>query len=402
MVREETLSDAIVYNKVNLLRKDFFDYIGKNSGKVDANLPVFFGHVVSALENSFPALPEEQFDDFIDSITFRVLDASSSTPDSGYLGRVILNAARVKKRRDADRGTSIVTGLKLLKIGNYILALEFLKKYWNLDVMLGVAVAYCHYSLSLAGSTAGSQEPEPAASSVEAERMAREKMLDLSRKKPPLQKLPQLDVDDAAFLNDIFWKMILLSLDWFPHEAWFVTVGLEKAKISGNEEMRVKLLDIGAEQFYDDIDVLREMYCSRLDNKDIGGAAGIVNHLLKRYPESLEPVLLGLNLSLLTTKKITYHSFRKLAVTKGMPSQILDLFDFEFDLLHNETKDALGRLPEIEKHYPYLGYYVTALRHIANDVSSEDEQKSLFAKKAMLDSVEKYCGEIIRGKMPFR
>ncbi|HPD76619.1 MAG TPA: hypothetical protein PKZ65_11210, partial [Methanoregulaceae archaeon] len=70
MVRGETLSDAVVYNKVNLLKKDFFGYIDKNTGKVDANLPVFFSHVVSALENSFPNLSDEQFDAFIDSITF--------------------------------------------------------------------------------------------------------------------------------------------------------------------------------------------------------------------------------------------------------------------------------------------------------------------------------------------
>jgi len=42
--------DAIVYDKLNLLKKDFFGYIERNTDKVDANLPVFYGHVISALD----------------------------------------------------------------------------------------------------------------------------------------------------------------------------------------------------------------------------------------------------------------------------------------------------------------------------------------------------------------
>jgi len=53
-MRGEKLSDAIDYDKLNLLQKDFSGYIARNTEKVDANLPVFYGHVISALENSFP------------------------------------------------------------------------------------------------------------------------------------------------------------------------------------------------------------------------------------------------------------------------------------------------------------------------------------------------------------
>jgi len=399
MVRGETLSDAIVYNKVNLLKKDFFGYIGKNTEKVDANLTVFFSHVVSALENSFPDLPDEHFDAFIDSITFRILDAGS-TSDPARIENIIQNATRVKRCRNARRGIDIVVGLKLLKTGDYRDALEYLKNFWNLDVMLGAAVAFCYHSLSGLQSPAGPEAGETKPSEMEL--LAREKMLDLSRKKPPLQKLPQLDLEDTAFLDTIFWQVLLLALEWFPHEPWFVTVGLEKAKVSGNSDMQKRMLAIGAERFFDDIHVLREMYHSRIENKDIGGAAGIVNHLLKRYPDNLEPVLLGLNLSLLTTKKITFHSFRKLAVTKGMPPQILELYDFEFGLMNNETHDAQSRLAEIEKHYPYLGYYVDALQYIAKDVASEDEQRRKSARKTLFDSIGNYCNEVIRGKFPFR
>jgi len=398
MVRGETLSDAVVYNKVNLLKKDFFGYIDKNTGKVDANLPVFFSHVVSALENSFPNLSDEQFDAFIDSITFRILDAGPVV-DPARIENIIQNATRVKRCQNARRGIDIVVGLKLLKSGNYGDALEYLKNFWNLDVMLGTAVAFCYYSLSGPESSAGKGA---GAKPGEMELLAREKMLDLSRKKPPLQKLPQLDLGDSSFLDTVFWQILFLALEWYPHEPWFVTIGLEKTKATGNSGMRQRLLAIGAERFFDDINVLREMYYSRIETKDIGGAAGIVNHLLKRYPDSLEPVLLGLNLSLLTTKKITFHSFRKLAVTKGMPSQILELYDFEYELLNNDTQDAPGRLAEIEKHYPYLGYYVSALRYLAKDVASADEQRRNAAKMTLFDSIGNYCSEVIRGKFPFQ
>ena len=400
MVRGERLSDAIVYNKMNLLKKDFFGYIEKNTIKVDANLPVFFGYVVSALENSFPDISDESYDDFIDSITFKTLDVSSNINDFEYVKKVILNALRLKKRKDADMGVNIVVGLKLLKIGDAAHALEYLRNYWNLDVMLGAAVAHCYYALSLREYT--EEERQKKSRPGEMELLAREKMIELSRKKPPLQKLPQLELEDPAFLDKIFWQMIFLSLDWFPSEAWFVTIGLEKAKISNNGEMKKRLLEIGAEQFYNDINFLREMFYFKLESKDAGGAAGVVNQLIKQYPDDLEPIFLGLKLSLLTTKKITYHSFRKLAIIKGMPAHTIGLFDFAFDLLNKENKEALGHLADIEKNFPYLEYYVTTLQYLAKDFFSEDESRKKMAKRAILDSIEKYCIEVIRNKEPSR
>ena len=148
-MRGEQLTDAIVYEKLNLLIKDFSGYIERNTGKVDSNLPVFFGYVISALEKSFPDLSDESYDDFIDSITFKVLDASSNIDDFEYIRKVITNALRLKKRKNADIGVNLVVGLKLVKNGDYGHALDFLKKYGHLDAMIGMAIAYCHFVLSL-------------------------------------------------------------------------------------------------------------------------------------------------------------------------------------------------------------------------------------------------------------
>ena len=400
MVRGEKLSDAVIYNKLYLLKKDFSGYIEKNTTKVDANLPVFFGYVVSALENSFPEISDDSYDDFIDSITFKVLDVSTNINDFEFVKKVITNALRLKKRKDADMGINIVVGLKLLKIGDYNHALEYLRNYWNLDVMLATAVAHCYYTISLREIT--DQEQGKKSRLGEMELLARERMLETSRKKPPLQKLPQLELEDTTFLDKIFWQMIFLSLEWFPSEAWFVTIGLEKAKISNNIEMKKRLLDIGSEEFYNDINFLREMFYFKLESKDAPGAAGVVNQLIKHYPDNLEPLFLGLKLSLLTTKKISYHSFRKLAITKGMPAHTIDLFDFMFDVLSKDNKEAFGHLADMERVYPWLEYYITTLRYIAKDFFSDDETRQKIAKKTLLDSIEKYCLEVLRTKEPLK
>jgi len=75
-MRNELLSDAILYEKLDQMKNDFFGYIEQHSAKVDENLPVFYGHVLAALENSFPNLDDQAFDQFIDTITFKVLDCT--------------------------------------------------------------------------------------------------------------------------------------------------------------------------------------------------------------------------------------------------------------------------------------------------------------------------------------
>ncbi|PKL64270.1 MAG: hypothetical protein CVV32_10035 [Methanomicrobiales archaeon HGW-Methanomicrobiales-3] len=389
-MREEKLSDAIVYDKLHLLQRDFSGYIERNTVKVDANLPVFYGYVISALENSFPNLSDEAHDEFVDSITFKVLDTSKNIDDFDFVKRVMTNAIRFKKRKNAEVGINIVVGLKLLKVGDYVHALEYLKKYATLDAKLGTAVAFCYYTLSL-------REFKKDDESIrnhrpgEMELLARELMINLARIKPGVGQIRQLEIDDPAFLDKIFWQMILIGLEWFPSEKWFLEIGLKNAALTNDSVMRKRLLDIGSEHFYTDITFLREMYYYKLENRDAGGAAGIVNQLIKQYPNELEPVYLGLKLSLLTTKKMTYHSFRKLALSKGMPAQIIELFDFSFELLNREPKEAFNRLADFEREFSDLQYFATVLRYIAADFSSSEDVRVRRAKKALLDAIEQFC-----------
>lgn len=396
-MRGEKLSDAIVYDKLHLLQKDFSGYIERHTTKVDANLPVFYGYVISALENSFPDISDEIHDEFVDFITFKVLDTSKNIGDFEFIRKVIVNATRFKKRKDAETGISIVVGLKLLKNGDYIHALDFLKKYAMLDTKIGTAVAFCYYTLSLKEFKAGDESVQTHRPG-EMELLARELMLNLATKKPPLNQVKQLEVDDPSFIEKVFWQMLFIGLEWFPSEKWFVEVGLRNATLTGDPVMRKRLLDIGAEHFYTDIYFLREMFYYKLENRDAAGAAGVVNQLIKQYPNELEPLYLGLKLSLLTTRKITYHGFRKLAQSKGMPPQILELFDFAFELLNREQKEASERIAEFERQYPRLQFFAIALQYIAADFTSSDEVRVKRAKKALLESIEYFCFEELKIK----
>jgi hypothetical protein len=396
-MRGEKLSDAIVYDKLKLLKKDFSGYVERNTVKVDANLPVFYGYVISALETSFPNLSDDVHDEFIDNITFKVLDVSQNSGDSEYIRKVIANAVRFKRKKNAELGVNIVVGLKLVKTGDYVHALDYLKRYISLDAKIGAAVGYCYYALSLREfrkDDVSARNYRPG----EMELLARETLLDLTRTRPPVNKLPQLQIDDPSFLEKTFWQMVFIGLDWFPSEKWFVEIGLENAVFSGNADMRKRLLEIGSERFYSDIHFLREMYYYNLESRDAGGAAGVVNQLIKQYPDDLEPIYLGLKLSLLTTKKITYHNFRKLAITKSMPPHIIELLDFAFDLLSHEPQDATNRISEFEAEYPHFRYYATALRYLAYDFSSNNEVRIKKAKKALLDSVDQFCLDQLKKK----
>jgi hypothetical protein len=389
-MRGEKLSDAIVYDKLHLLKRDFSGYIERNTAKVDSNLPVFYGYVISALESSFPHLPDDAYDEFIDGITFKVLDTSANFSDFEYVKRVMANAVRFKKKKNAEMGINIVIGLKLVKTGDYAHALDFLKKYAGLDAKLGTVVAYCYYVLShreFRKDDEATKNYRPG----EMELLARELMLNLARKKPAVNTLRQLEVDDPSFLEKIFWQMIFTGLEWFSSEKWFVEVGLQNAAFTRDAEMRKRLLDIGSERFYNDSRFLREMYYYKLENRDAAGAAGVVNQMIKQYPNDLAPIYLGLKLSLLTTKKITYHSFRKLAITKGMPSHIIELLDFTFDLLNRDHKEAILRMTDFETEFPQYQYYMIPLRYLAQDFISDDEARIKRARKTLLDSVEQFC-----------
>ncbi len=390
-MRGELLSDAIEYERLDLLRKDFVGYIEKHGSKVEENLPVFFGHVFAALENSFPDLSDTHFDEFIDAISFKLLDDASRDLTPEFIDRVRANALRAKRSQLDGAGTAIVAGLTLFKRGDWYHAAEYLHDHALGDAGIGIALAYCYYMLGLqrraqAGSSQGSG---PDIRELE----AREVLVTLAQKGTRLRSLHHLDLIELGFLSRPFWTMIFAALEWFPSDQYFLRLGLQGARESGDIVRREQILNIGIERFFDDMFFLRELYALKLEQRDGAGAAGVLKQMMQQAPGELEPIYYGLKLSLLTTRRITYYSFRRLAITNGMPLHLLSILDYVFSLFSEKPAEAGGILRDLRRDHPELHSLQTAVEYIARDLASEDKNRAKRAKKALIDTVDYYCME---------
>ncbi|MDD1677364.1 MAG: hypothetical protein LUQ40_06475 [Methanomicrobiales archaeon] len=379
--------------RLDNLKKDFFSYIEKNSPKVDANLPVFFGYVIASLDPFAPEISDDMYDEFFDEITLKVLDESKNASDLAFIEKVCANAIRAKKRSDARTGIDIAAGIKLMKLQDYTHAVPYLRNYAERDAIIGTAVAYCYYMLSLREIADRHHSP---AQRSDAELLAREQVLAVARKGIPIGTLSGFAQRDEEWLTRAFWLMISSGIEWFPNEKGLIKLGLGKAARDGNKEMRLELLKIAIERFFDDMDFLRESYYLRLEERDAIGAAGIVKQMLQQYPDALEPIYFGIKLSLLTTVRTTYDSFRKLAVAKGMPTHILQLLDLAFSLMVKDAPGANTILRDLKQRANSYQYYAITLEYLAHDVFGADEKRARRAKKAVLDSLDAFCIQTLR------
>ena len=335
---EECQPDAIVRVKLNQLKKDFFDYIDKNSDKIDANVPVFYGQVIDTLEKTLPNVNDDLYDHFIDSITMRVLEKSTMSKDIAYVEKLFDYAERNKRRRTGKSLFDIVLGIKLINLGKYTEAIEQLKKYRNVDVLICPALAYCYSARSpQQGGDIDQEEqirgPTPSALA------AREQMIELVRLNPPINRLKEMGIGDDPGINKIFWFMLKQAIAWFPEERDFLRIGIEKASKDGKRDIREELLGIAIERFFDDMYFLRELYKLKLEKRDAGGVAGVVKQMTQQYPDELEPIYYGLKLAIITTREDVYDRFRKLAMSKNFPQHALSLLDFTFDFRDPLLKD---------------------------------------------------------------
>ena len=385
--------DRTLEERLDSLKKDFFSYIEKNSPKVDANLPVFFGYVIASLDPFAPEISDEAYDEFFDEITLKLLDESTNASDLTFIEKVCTNAIRAKKRSDARTGIDIAAGIKLMKLQDHAHAVTYLRNYADRDAIIGTAVAYCYYMLSLREIADRSQSP---ALRSDNELLAREQVLAVAQKGIPIGTLSRFARRDAEWLTRSFWLMISSGIEWFPNEKGLIKLGLEKAVRDGNKEMRLELLKIAIERFFDDMDFLRESYYLRLEERDAIGAAGIVKQMLQQYPDALEPIYYGIKLSLLTTVRTTFDSFRKLAVAKGMPHHILQLLDLAFFLMIKDAPGANMILRELKQRSNPYQYYAITLEYLAHDLFSTEEKRARRSKKAILDSLDHFCVAKIR------
>jgi hypothetical protein len=394
---DEWQPDAIIRLKLDQIKHDFFDYIDKNIDKIDANIPVFYGHVIATLEKNLPEISDELQDQFIDNITVRVLNMSKRSDDLAFIEKLFDYAERNKHNKKGRALYDIVLGMKMVELGKYPEAMEILKKYRTADVLILPAIAYCYLVPALkTGDNISSEElvrgPTPAALA------AREQMIELVRIKPPVNRLKEMGIGDDPGINKIFWFMLKQAIEWFPSEREFLRIGIEKATKDSRKDIREELLSTAIERFFDDMYFLREAYKLKLESRDAGGVAGIVRQMTQQYPDELEPVYYGIKLAIITNREDVYHKFRKLALSKNIPKNALLLLDFAFELVNGKQHEALACLDEIRMKFGTQHYYVTLLEYVAHDFLSDDEKKVKQAKKAIIDSIDQYCMKLLKIK----
>jgi len=395
---EEKLAGLTLDERLRKVRNEFLDYIDKNINEISATLPVFFAHIITMLSDSFPGLKDEAHDEFIDSITYRILSASRQGKNIQFVEKVCANALRAKKGQRAKQGTDIIAGIELLKSEDYAHAARILKDYSHLDAIIGAAVAYCYYMISMRElaslrekvTSIDEKERRP----DEHELLAREEMLRLANSRPPFNAVRELRIreeEEEPLLRRAFWLMISCALEWFPNEKGFLFVGLEKAKRDRNREMKNELLKIATERFFDDMLFLKEMYRFKLEIRDGDGAKAVVRQMIQQFPDGLEPLYFGLMISLLSPKKSTYDGFRKLLLMKGVPEHIPALMDVAFEVMSNKPGQALSFLREVKGKFPQFDFYFISLEYLLSETSAEDQKRNRRAKKVFIDSIDRFC-----------
>lgn len=391
---EEWQPEAVYRLKLDRLKKDFIEYIYANSERIDANIPVFFGHVIASLDKTLPGLSDELYDQFIDAMAFAVLEASKKSEDIPFVEKLFDYAMRNKRVSRNRVVYDILLGMKMINTGKYAEGAEQLKKYRNVDALICPAVAYCFFVLST--------QQSPIEISSEGQRLkdmalaAREQMMDLVRINPPINRLQDLEITEDPRINKIFWFMIKKAIDWFPSERAFLRIGLEKATRDNRRDLKEELLNIAIERFYNDMFFLRELYKLKLENRDAGGVAGVVKQMTQQYPDDPEPIYYGLKLSVITSRPDTYFKFRKLAASKNFPVRALVLLDYAFEVMSGKQVEAAACMDEIKKRFGPQNYFVTLLEYVAHDFQSDDTKKVKRAKKAIFDAVDQYCSTLLK------
>jgi hypothetical protein len=394
---EEWQPDAIIRLKLDQIKREFFEYIDKNIDKIDTNVPVFYGHIIATLEKNLPDISDDLHDQFIDTITIRVLEASKRSDEITFIEKLFDFAERNKRRKTGKALYDIMLGMKMINLGRYPEAIELLKKYRTVDALICPALAYCYF-VHIPQQEGDINQDELIRGPTPTALAAREQMIELVRLNPPVNRLKEMGIGDDPGINKIFWFMVKQAIAWFPGDREFLRIGIEKASKDGRKEIREELLAIAIERFFDDMYFLRESYKLKLENRDAGGVAGVVKQMTQQYPEELEPVYYGLKLAIITTREDVYHKFRKLALSKNIPQNALLLLDFAFELVNGKQYEALACLDEIKVKFGTQHHYVTLLEYVTHDFLSDDEKKVKQAKKAIIDSIDQYCLKLLKIK----
>lgn len=393
---QEWQPDSLFQTRLNEVRQDLIRYIENNSEKIDTNIPVFFGHVVSMIDHSLPEIDDKTHDQLIEEITIQVLNRSSRSSNVEYIEKLFNHAYRLKRKPGGKMIFDVILGLKLIDIGKYHEAIVQLKPFRKADAMIYTAIAYCYHIL--ATDPVSSASHAQGGKSGDMALNAREQLIEMVRVRPPVNRLRFPRVASDLRFNKIFWYMLKLGIKWFPDEPEFLKIGLQKARMDGNQGMRGELLTIATERYYNDMIFLRELYSYRLEQNDAAGAAGVVKQMIQHYPDELEPVYHGMQLSMMLQQSLAYGRFRKMAISKGMPENIVYLLDFTFELSSGRREEAYMSLDKIRQRLSAKNHYLTLIEYLTHDVFSEDAERAKKARMTLVDSIDQYCLRLVKMK----
>ena len=381
--------EALRNRRLEQLRATMDDYVAAHIDQVEANLPVFFGHVAATLDKAFPDLLDGAYDDFIDATTFTLLNTTREPPTPEFLEKILRHAMGNKRRRRGRATLDVIVGLKLVDTGNYPQAIEYFTRYRNYDGRVNTAIAYIYYALSLAPNRKRDLRPD------DMELHAREEMLNLARTRAPLNRLEVFNRKDTR-LNQIFWFMLDLAFTWFPSEPEFYRIGILRANYEDDLDRRQHLLDYALERFPDNRSFLVEAFDTRVKLCSGSGAAAIVKQMMQQYPDDHGSLYFGMKLAILGAQPKSYASFRKLAILNGFPRHLLLLLDAVLVVMCNHKTESYLCFEEAKKALAWRSHYIAALEYILRDFIEGDDDRAKRAKSTLFSSVDQYCMNVLK------
>ncbi len=378
------IPDAVILNKLEAKRGDLFQYIEKNIGIIDDNLPLFLGKVTSLLEKANVTIPDPAHDALIDAVTFKVMSTSPRATDAEYIARLCELTKGMKREHEKVGGIDLAAGITLMKHKQYLQAAPYLEPYRSYDAQIGCWHAFCYYALYRDGS----EEP----GFIPSERwnyfkIARKLMGELGQWSPAYHRLISGELDDMNWLWEAFWLMIFSAMEWLPEERWYIELGIKKAKETENEVILARLLQIALVRFPHDMSFYREAYFRNFNEGELDGAIALVREMEKQHPLELEPLYYGLRTSFYMQDASLYSEYRRAAVEKQMPVHVLQILDFGYAFMKGKTEQAGLCLDEFGDTFPQFRYFSGLMEYIVVVQKLQDND----TRRAVFRAIDQFC-----------
>lgn len=381
-----TVLDLMPHDDPDQIRERFRLYIRENSDAIDRSLPLFFAHVVSALEEGDERLPDPDYNFFLDGIACEVFRNSSRINDPAFDHE--LGAILAEHKRNGGRGVlDLVSGLHSIRRGMYHNAIPLLKKYRYIDPLIGSAIAYCYIK-------AGCMETDHLQSDPLLS--ARDQLMAMSEHRPPLVPHPLLDEEEAYLLSSLFWDVYEQAREWFPHDEWFPEIALLKAEKDGDARRYDSILTEAISSFPDDIRFLRRAFQGALERESLESAAVILQRMIRVMPDGMEPAYYGLKLATITGKAEIFYRFRKQAIIRGIPLYLIHLLEYIFEILRRNHEGAVETRKRFSALYPRIGYIMDLFTYLEEDVFSGDPIRQKRGLQALLPIVDKFVISVLK------